>query len=188
MKENMNRRTSLVAAFGLAAVMAFTSACGAVTSLVGGGGGAAAKELWTDVPQMPGMTKQNSDLPLPARIAMQAMMKAMVSSDAGSLDNVEFVSFSTTKTPDDLRNFYSQEAMSGMGWTMEGLPGCAGAAAGAQAAAMPGEFCVYGRAAGSGKNTFLVIMATKEDGKTESTVYFYRISGVKVNATPAPAQ
>jgi len=177
----MNRRTSLVAAFALTAAMLLTSACGAITSMVGGGG-AAAKDLWSDVPQMPGMSKQNGDLPLPVKLGMQAMMQAMASAESGSLENVEFVTFSTTKTVEELRSFYSNEAMGGLGWNLDGVPGCTGAAAGAQAAAIPGEFCIFGRDAGDGKSTFLLIMAATEDGKAESTVYFYRISGVKVNA------
>jgi hypothetical protein len=177
----MNRRTSLVAAFGLATAMMLTSACGAITSMVGGSGGTAANQLWTDVPQMPGMTKQSGDLPLPARMAMQAMLQGMASTESGSVDNIEFLTFTTAKTPEDLRTFYSKEAMSALGWNLPDLPGCTGAAAGAQGVSIPGEFCIYGREAGTGKNTFLIIMAAKEDGKAESTVYFYRISGAKVN-------
>jgi len=178
----MNRRTSLVVAFGLVAVMMLTSACGAVTSLVGGGGGAAANELWSDVPQMPGMTKQGGDLPLPIRLGMQAMLQGMASTESGSVDNIEFLTFTTANTPEDLRAFYSKDAMDALGWTLPDLPGCTGGAAGAQGVSVPGEFCIYGRDAGAGKNTFLIIMAVKEDGKAESTVYFYRISGAKVNA------
>jgi hypothetical protein len=181
----MNRGKTFVAAIGLSIAMVMTSACGAVTSMIGGGGGAAANELWSDVPQMPGMTKQSGDLPLPIRLGMQAMMQAMASSESGSLDNVEFLTFTTTQTAEELRSFYSTEAMSALGWTMPGLPGCAGAAAGEQAAALPGEVCIYGRDAGNGKNTILLIMTTRDDGKAESLVYFYRLSGVQMNQ---PAQ
>ena len=173
----MNRRKSLTVAFGLAILLSATLACSAVSSLIGGGGKSAA-DLWPDVPQMQGMTKQAGELPLPIKLAVQAMAKASTASEDVQLDNLEFIAFTSAKGPDDIKTFYSNESMQAQGWTLKDQPGCsAGDGAEAQVP-MAGGFCMFGREDADGKTTVLLIMAAKEEGKAESNIYFARMSGI----------
>ena len=161
----MNQRKSLFVAVGLAAMLSFSLACGAVTSLIGGSG-KSASDLWSDVPAMPGMTKQAGELPLPIKLAVQAMAKASTANEDTQVDNLEFIAFTSSKGPEDLKSFYTLESMQAQGWTLKDQPGCnAGDASQAQVP-MAGGFCLFGRDDGSGKTTVLIILAGKEEGKS----------------------
>jgi hypothetical protein len=173
----MNQRKSLFVAAGLAVLLTFSLACGAVTSLIGGGSGKSASDLWSDVPAMPGMTKQAGELPLPIKLAVQAMAKASTANEDTQIDNLEFIAFTSSKGPEDLKAFYTLESMQAQGWTLKDQPGCnAGDASQAQVP-MAGGFCLFGRDDGNGKSTVLIILAGKEEGKSESNIYFARLSG-----------
>ncbi len=171
----MQKKGSVAMAFGLAALLSFSLACGAVTSMIGGGGGKTATDLWADVPQMEGMKKVAGELPLPIKLAVQAMAKASTASQDAQLDDVEFIAFSTAKSPDDLKAFYTLESMQGQGWNLKDQPGCNGGSEGTSG--MAGNFCFFGKEDTGGKTTILIIMSVKEDGKAESNVYFARLSG-----------
>lgn len=174
----MNQRKSVFVAVGLAAMLSFSLACGAVTSLIGGGSGKTASDLWSDVPAMPGMTKQAGELPLPMKLAVQAMAKASTANEDTQVDNLEFIAFTSTKGPEDLKSFYTLESMQAQGWTMKDQPGCNAGDASQTQVPMAGGFCLFGRDDGGGKTTVLVILAGKEEGKSESNIYFARLSGV----------
>ncbi len=170
----MQKKSSVAVAFGLAALLSFTLACGAVTSMIGGGG-KSATDLWADVPQMEGMKKVAGDLPLPIKLAVQAMAKASTADQNGQLDDVEFIAFSSTKSSDDLKAFYTLESMQGQGWNLKDQPGCNG---GSEAnSGVAGNFCLFGKEEAGGKTTVLIIMAVKENDKSDMAVYFARLSG-----------
>ena len=117
----MQKKNSVLISVGLAALLSFSLACGAVTSMIGGGG-KTATDLWTDVPQMEGMKKVAGELPLPIKLAVQAMAKASTASADAQLDDIEFIAFSTAKSPDDLKAFYTLESMQGQGWNLKDQP------------------------------------------------------------------
>jgi hypothetical protein len=65
--------------------------------------------LWFDVPPFPGATKTDVKLPLPMRILFSKMMKGKVA----------FITFHTDKSPQEVKDFYSSNSMTGAGWARD---------------------------------------------------------------------
>lgn len=175
------KTSTLVLAALLSAVMATTTGCGAVSSLVGGSGGAKTTTMWADVPAIDGATQSNVDLPLPIRLAMKAFITAAANSDGSNndarLENFDFIAYTTAKTPEEIKNFYTTEMMAGQGWNVKDQPGCAGGDA--ASAAVAGAFCLFGRDE-DGKQAALVIVAAQDDKSKETQVWYARFDGVKL--------
>ncbi|GIV84299.1 MAG: hypothetical protein KatS3mg052_1306 [Candidatus Roseilinea sp.] len=175
----MNTKT-IALSIALACVLLVTSGCGPIGSLLGGGGGAQAGGMWADVPVMEGMTKENVDLPLPIRLAVQALVRASASSEGVRLDNFEVLTFTSAKTPDDIKAFYTDERMRAAGWDMAGQPGCTGMNNASSAGA---TFCLFGKQNPANKS-LLVLAATRNENETTMTVFFMRFEG-DIVTTPA---
>ena len=155
----------------VAAAMLLTMACGmfnGVSGLVNGqNSGTAITQMWADVPQMEGMTKANIDLPLPAKLAIQGFVKSSSKGD-GSLD---FISFTTKSTAQDIYSFYSLDKMTAAGWNLKDQTGCAGD----QTTTAGGGFCFFGKESEGNTGSVLSIFVA-EDAKTkETTVFFVRV-------------
>ena len=110
----------------MALMVVFTMAC-SLTALAGQainpGGKSVSKvsALWSDVPKMDGMTKEDINLPLPAQIAAQGFIKN-TGNIQGSLD---FIAYKTSKAMQDVEDYYTQERMATAGWNNTDAPGCA---------------------------------------------------------------
>jgi len=163
----------------LTCVMIITTGCGFVGSLVGGGG-ITRTSLWADVPAMEGMTQQNLDLPLPIRLAAQQIIRASGASEGVRVDNFEVIAFTSAKSPSDVQAFYTQERMQAAGWNAPSQLGCLSDAS-QQAAG--GMFCMFGKQ-GATNESFLVIVASREENKPQMDVFFLRFDGA-LTATPS---
>src|SRR5262245_54912369 len=71
--------------------------------------------LWPDVPPFAGATKTDMDIPLGARLLIRTMSRG----------KLNFISFRTDKTAQDVKDFYSKERMKTAGWTAD-EKGCTG--------------------------------------------------------------
>lgn len=155
----------------LALTMVLTMGCNMVGSLFGGGGGGGARELWSDVPSMDALKAENLDLPLAARLSIQAAFQ-------GAID---YASFTTDKTPADVQAFYSAEKMTASGWDAGDL-GCIGDAQGGAAAG--GAVCFFTRET-DGKREALAIIVAADDTTKKTQIFFARIDLSKLE-TPTP--
>ena len=160
----MKRKTIAVL---LSVAMFLTMACGILNNLTGGGAGTTAN-LWPDVPAFEGATKADLDLPLPAKLAVQAMFQG----------KLEFIAYTTSKTPQDVVNFYTADRMKASGWTTESV-GCTGDTSGSS---NQGAFCFYGKNE-EGKDIGLAIVVTQDDKTKQSQIFYVRID---VTPTPTP--
>lgn len=163
----MIRRTLVMAV--LCATMAFTLGCGFLSNLIGGGGGGGTvSNLWSDVPAFPGTTKADLEMPLVAKIAIQAMFQ-------GKLD---FIAFTTNQGADSVVNFYTAERMQGSGWTSES-GGCQGSTGneGAQ-----GAICFFTKKEGQTNHGLAIFVA--QDEKTNLTNLFF--ARINMANTPTP--
>ena len=165
-------------AMALVAVVAFTG-CGAVGNLVNnavGGKAGTVANLWPDVPALEGATKSNLDLPLPLKLAGQALVKASASSSDVKLDNFDMISFATKKTPQDVGAFYATEKMQTLGWNVPDQPGCM---TGGGSSSAGGGFCMFAKKSADGKTSSILLLAMAQDDKTKDTQVFYiRFDGV----------
>ena len=154
----------------LAAALVFTSACGIVNALLGRGGGAGTvNELWSDVPKIDGLTKADLDMPLAARLMIQATTQG----------RINFISFTTPKTPQELIEFYTDDRMLQAGWNNPDMQGCLSDTGVNDVAAL----CLFGKGDPDLTELLAIVAAINEDtGQTE--VFFARIDTTK-DATPS---
>jgi hypothetical protein len=152
----------------LAFVMAFTMGCGVIESLIGGGSGAGTvANLWPDVPALDGATKADLQLPAAAKLFIQAAFQG----------RLEFIAYTTAKTPQEAQAFYTNERMQAAGWNAE-----AGGCANAPATTADAAFCMFGKKEDS-KETGLILFMTPDEEKKNTQVFYVRVD---VTSTPTP--
>ena len=155
----------------LVLTMFLTMGCNMVTSLFSGGGGAS-HDLWSDVPAMDGMTKTDTGLPLAAKLAIQAAFQ-------GAID---YVAYSTDKTPQEVLDFYSTDKMQAAGWNSADA-GCVGDTG--SDSATGGAVCFYTKET-NGKKEALALVSAVDDSTKKTNVFFARIDVSKLE-TPTPS-
>jgi hypothetical protein len=157
---------------------------GGLGNLVGGAPAKTVTEMWTDVPLMDGMTKVTTDLPLTAKLAIQAFVKAASQGDGG----LDFIAYTTSKTPDDVVNYYTVDKMQQAGWDMQDQTGCTSASSlsatssSDQANSGVGAICFFGKQATDSNQTFLSIFVAPDQAGGKTQVFFIRVE-VKVTPT-----
>jgi hypothetical protein len=125
--------------------------------------------LWRDVPPFEGATKADLEIPLGARLAIRAMMQG----------KINFIAFTTSKSPQDVQNFYGKELMKSAGWTPS-EKGCIGDTEGEQS---QGVVCLFTRKEGDKREGLAIVMATDE--RTKQTEIFYVRADLS-EPTPGP--
>lgn len=144
----------------LVAALVFTTACGMVTSLFSGKSSGTVSDLWADVPRMDGMTKTDMEMPLAARLALQAMLQG----------RMDYIAYTTDATPQAVLDFYTKERMEEQGWASQEGTGCFGDAETAEA----GSVCIYTKTT-DGKNEVLGIVAAKDEETNKTAIFFARV-------------
>lgn len=149
----------------LLGTMLFTTACGVVSSLFGlSTSSGTVSQLWDDVPRMDGLTKADLQMPVAARMALQAMTQ----------DRFDFIAFTTSATPNAVQEFYTNERMAEAGWNSTDAQGCLGDS-GDQSV---GAICVFGKKSG-GEDEVLAVVVAKDDSSPQTQVFFARIVTTK---------
>ena len=164
----MNIRNKMIG-FGLAAMLTL-SGCGAADALLGGSKGGTVTKLWADVPAMDGATQSDIAMPLAAKLILQGVMKASAQSEGASLESFDFIAFTTSKTPEEVQKFYTNEKMVSAGWNGKDQPGCTG---GTNDAGLGGAICIFGKGDGPDKGGAALFMMVGQDEKTKQTNIFY---------------
>jgi hypothetical protein len=153
----MITKKTIVAIGLLLGMLVFTSACGMIGSLLGGSSSGSISELWSDVPQVQGASKADLQMPLAARLAIQAMLQG----------RMDFIAYTTSQTPTQVQEFYSRERMSAQGWNNEDVPGCIGDSSSEDM----GAICFFGKQDGGRDEGLAIVVAVDED--TRQTQIFY---------------
>ena len=121
--------------------------------------------LWPDVPPFPEATKSNKKLPLRNRFIYNSVLKGKAS----------FITFSTDKSPQEVKDFYSGKRMSAAGWIYDdescftgpkGMPKDM-----PKDTLTPDSFCFLTR--GGPKNEALMIMVQPES--SGATIFYMRM-------------
>ena len=120
--------------------------------------------LWPDVPPFYGATKVDLDIPLGARLVIRAM----------SQGKVNFISFRTDKTAEDVKSFYTKERMQAAGWTPD-EKGCVGDM---EDSKNHGAICVYSKKNGT-KEEGLAIIIAQDEKLPETNIFYARIDTTK---------
>jgi hypothetical protein len=181
----MKRLVLVVLLTGLALA---ASACSVVTSLTGGNSQNTkpVSELWNDVPKMDGLNPSQIDLPLPIKLVMRTVLGNMGRLNSAGQDqttgNIDWIVFTSAKTTDDLKNFYTPEKMTASGWQASDQSSCfSGGNAGV---AQVGALCVFQKQQGT-VQTYLAIIGAQDDQTKQMNVFFLRLEAA---GTPTPGQ
>lgn len=138
----------------------------------GGGSNSNVNNLWSDVPGLPQAEQANIKLPLPLRLIMQAAVKASASDGTVDLDKFDVVGYTTSMTPAEVTEYYSQERMAEAGWNVDNQMGCIGSGD----AAAGGGMCMYGKDGGN-QQSLLVILPASDGDSGETQVFYIRFDG-----------
>ena len=113
--------------------------------------------LWSDVPP-------DLDIPLGARLFIRGMMQG----------KVNFISFRTDKTAQEVKDFYSKDRMKAAGWNIDDK-GCVGDTEDSQ---NHGAMCLFDRKDG-GKHEGLAIIVAQDEKLPETNIFYARVDMTK---------
>jgi hypothetical protein len=163
-----------------------SAACSAVLNQVIGGSSNTkpVTELWNDVPRMDGMAPSQVDLPPFVKLIMQTVIGNLgrFNPQDTTTGNIDWIAFTTSKTPTDVQTYYSGTTMSGAGWETGKDNQCLSGSQ--QGFAQVGVICGFTKYQG-GKQIALGIIAVPDDQTKQTNVFFLRL---EVAATPVPTQ
>jgi len=159
-------KTKLVLFF--TAAMLVLSGCG----ILGGSNAGTVDALWSDVPQMDGLTKAKIDLPLAARLVIQSAFQG----------RFDFIAYTTAKAPGDVPAFYTKERMAATGWKND-AGGCLGNSSGSASSAQ-GSLCLFNKKEGA-KEFGLAIVINQDEKTKQTQVFFVRVD-MSPNGTATP--
>ena len=145
------------AIFALFLLLGAALSCRMVESLTGNEKGGTVNSLWPDVPPFAGATKADLAIPLGARLALRAAMQG----------KINFIAFTTSRSAQEVKDFYSPALMKSAGWT----PSDKGCIGDAEDQKNQGALCFFQRQDADKKEGLAIIVA--EDQKTKQTDIFY---------------
>jgi hypothetical protein len=159
--------------FLVGALLTFTMTCGIVNSMLGLTNSAGTvSELWPDVPPLEGATKADLEMPL----AFQLMIKTMTQG------GVNYIAFTTSKTPDEIKDYYTADLMQSNGWKVVDMAGnetgqqsCVGDQSDSASA---GAVCLFSKEEGQNQTLLAIVIAQNEQNQ-QTDVFYTRIDASK---------
>jgi len=145
------------AIFALLLLFGAVVSCRMVESLTGGEKAGTVNSLWPDVPPFAGATKADLAIPLGIRLMLRAAMQG----------KINFIAFTTPRSAQDVKDFYTVDLMKSAGWTPN-QKGCLGDTEDQKS---EGAVCLFDRQDAGKKEGLAIIVA--EDKKTKQTDIFY---------------
>ena len=116
--------------------------------------------LWPDVPPFAGPTKTDVEIPLGARLLIRTMFQG----------KLNFISFRTDKTAQEVKDFYSEARMKAAGWNAD-KKGCNGDT---EDSKNHGAVCLYEKKEG-GKDEGLAIIVAQDEKLPDTNIFYARI-------------
>jgi hypothetical protein len=143
--------------------------------------------LWPDVPQMDGLVLA-PDLQAPpwVHVVLTLVTKQIL---GGGTDQGDWIDFTTTKTPDDVKAFYTPQTMATAGWDPSDKSTCLSGAD--QGVPQVGQVCFFektGNNAPPGHFVGLIIIAAQDPTSKQTSVFFVRVDTVQGTATPTASK
>lgn len=153
----MKASASLLA---LALILGVAISCKLSERLAGDKNAGTVSELWPDVPPFQGATKAEIEIPLGMRLLIRGMTQG----------KVNFISFRTDKTAQEVKDFYSVARMKAAGWIANDK-GCTGDT---EDTKNHGAVCLFSRRDG-GKEEGLAIVVAQDEKLPETNIFYARI-------------
>jgi hypothetical protein len=144
----------------LALILGVAISCKLSERLAGDKNAGTVSELWPDVPPFQGATKADLEIPLGVRLLLRGM----------SQGKVNFISFRTDKSAQEVKDFYSVVRMKAAGWAANDK-GCTGDT---EDSKNHGAICLFSRKDG-GKEEGLAIVVAQDEKLPETNIFYARI-------------
>jgi len=144
----------------LTLILGVAISCKLSERLAGDKNAGTVSELWADVPPLPGATKVEAEIPLGVRLLIRGVVQG----------KVNFISFRTDKSAQEVKDFYSNDRMKAAGWT----PNDKGCTGDTEDAKDHGAFCLFSRDNG-GKQEGLAIVLAQDEKLPETNIFYARI-------------
>jgi hypothetical protein len=148
----------------LALVLGVGLSCKLAERLGGDKNAGTVSALWPDVPPFAGATKADLEIPLGARMIIRAMSQGAVS----------FISFRTSKTAQEVKDFYTNARMKTAGWEPHDK-GCVGDTEDSQ---NHGGMCLFEKKA-AGKDELLAIIIAQDEKQPETSIFYARVDATQ---------
>lgn len=174
----MNTKKHLI---GLLTLFVLASlACGLIDTVTnqatGGGNMQTVSSLWSDVPQMDGLTASQMDMPLPIKLIIRTLLGNLGRLNPQGQDQttgmIDWIVFTTDKSSNDVQNFYTNERMTANGWNASENSTCLNGSE--QGYPQIGVFCVFVKTQ-DGKGVQLAILTAQDDQTKKNNVFFLRL-------------
>jgi hypothetical protein len=177
-----NNRTGI---FIVVSVLVLSSLACSLSGLIPGVGGSSSgagtvTDLWPDVPKMDGITILQQDIPLEIRLVVQTFFAAA----SGNQGSINFIAYSTDKTPADVVAYYSTDRMKSAGWDSTNQTGCISDTS-SSTPTIQGGMCLFGKTAKDNTGTLLAIVPSVDSTTKKTDIFFARIE-LKDITTPTP--
>jgi hypothetical protein len=132
-------------------------------------------DLWPDVPRMDGLTSSEADLPIYIHVLLRTALNNLYRLNKEGEDKTpskgDWAVFTTPKSADEVRNFYSNERMTSFGkWDASQKSTCLDG----KQYGFSGVACVFGKTVNNLGNGLLIV-ASQDEQKKETTVFFVRV-------------
>ena len=150
-------------------------------------------DLWPDVPKMDGLASSEADLPIYVHVVMRTALNNLYRLNKEGEDKTpskgDWAVFTTPKLADDVKTFYSNERMTSFGqWDASQKSTCLDG----KQYGFSGTACVFGKTVNHRGNGLLIV-ASQDDNKKQTTVFFVRVetdetpnANKPATATPTP--
>ena len=148
----------------LALIVGVAISCKLSERLAGDKNAGTVSELWADVPPFQGATKADLEIPLGMRLLIRGMTQG----------KVNFISFRTDKSAQEVKDFYSVERMKAVGWIANDK-GCTGDT---EDTTNHGAICLFSRK-DAGKEENLAILVAQDEKHPDTNIFYARIDTTK---------
>ena len=152
------------ALLALALIFGVAVSCRLSERLAGDKNAGTVSQLWPDVPPFEGATKADLEIPLGVRLMIRTMAQG----------KVNFISFRTSKTAQEVKDFYSNDRMKAAGW-LANDKGCTGDT---EDTKNHGAMCLFSRK-DQGKEEALAIIVAQDEKLPETNIFYARIDATQ---------
>ena len=152
------------ALLALALIFGVAVSCRLSERLAGDKNAGTVSQLWPDVPPLEGATKADLEIPLGVRLMIRTMAQG----------KVNFISFRTSKTAQEVKDFYSNDRMKAAGW-LANDKGCMGDT---EDTKNHGAMCLFSRK-DQGKEEALAIIVAQDEKLPETNIFYARIDATQ---------
>jgi hypothetical protein len=140
-------------------------------------------DLWPDVPKIDGLSSSEADLPIFVHVLMRTALNNLYRFNKEGEDKThatgDWAVFSTSKTADEVKGFYTNERMTTFGnWTASKKSTCLDG----KEYSFSGVACVFAKKANK-RDIGLLIVASQDDAKKQTNIFFVRVESDDTSGT-----